>query len=136
MTFIHDAIKLTSIFGKWPSFHDSQILKIEMDRDSPTIDLRIWLFERTREVDERGFYKTQHECVATLRFDEVREVYLDGFNHQNVISGIVMQPGPPIEVSIEPLNGVGGRFNCRSVAVIDVCLSHPDRDEPDDQLRL
>lgn len=77
--FVLGAEKLTSVFGRWPDFHDAEILSLWLDRTGPCLVMRISVFETHRDVvDERGFYQTTDHCAATLRFEDVQELSIEG----------------------------------------------------------
>ena len=67
--------KLTSIFGRWPSFHDAEIH-----------DLHLWLM--TRDIDQKGFYVSTKHTLTKMKFYDVDNFRMDGFNHQNAIFGL------------------------------------------------
>lgn len=128
--FVDGHEKLTAIFGRWPSFHDAEVLALgyERRRDAgPTILLAVHLWESTNEVDERGFYRLVKHTRATLRFHDCDEIAIDAdeFNHQNVIGGLWIThnadflPGRPIRVVFTPLFGVGGSLCCRQAEVVE-----------------
>ena len=83
--------KLTAIFGRWPSFHDAEVIEFHLWRgdikagewdDSnvfPVITVKFHIFIESPD--------SQH-TLATLRFKEVDDVRIEGFNHQNAIMGL------------------------------------------------
>ena len=80
-TAIKGAEHLISVFGKWPSFHDAEVLTVTLNRDLPSLVLQIFIFETTREVDRRGCYKRDKQRIVTLWFHDVQDLVLEGFNH-------------------------------------------------------
>ena len=88
--------KLTTVFGRWPSFHDSEVLGIHLDRThfgdghGPTLDALIHVFEMTSEISPSGFYVSRNHSLAHFRFHDVVELNLEGFNHQNVLSELAI----------------------------------------------
>src|SRR5688500_17681908 len=92
---IEGSERLTSIFGYWPSFHDAEVIEFSLWRGNidpdagvytlPILTTKIHLWELTSEIDARGYYVLRHRTLATLRFHEVDEFCMDGFNHQNQI---------------------------------------------------
>lgn len=94
MAVIENSEALTEVFGRWPSFHDAEILWIHFDRDGqcgysgPTLETRIHVFEMTSEVNAQGGYVLRHHTLVTLRFLQVDNFNADGFNHQNVLWGL------------------------------------------------
>jgi hypothetical protein len=57
--------KLTSIFGRWPSFHDEEIHDLHLQRgyinpedevyEFPFLTVRLHLWLMTRDIDQKGF---------------------------------------------------------------------------------
>jgi hypothetical protein len=93
-TFVGGSEKLTAIFGRWPSFHDSEIVELHLGRGAtappvtvhrPTLALKIHLWDTTGETDAAGYYVLRHHTLTTLHFEGVDEFEMNGFNHQNVI---------------------------------------------------
>jgi hypothetical protein len=86
---------LEKAFGGWPSFHDAEILNLELDRSGPTVLLHTLTFtsgggnsqarNASDEMAERQHYK------VTFRFDVVDNFVLEDFNHQNVIWGLAFK---------------------------------------------
>jgi hypothetical protein len=131
--FIDSSKKLTDIFGYWPSFHDAEILELtfwrgDVDPDAgryifPVLQTRMHLWELTNET---GPLVRKHHTLATLRFHDIDEFRMEGFNHQNAILGlsIVRQerasgPSPVFAVHFNPAFGMGATFVCGRVEVID-----------------
>ena len=89
---IRGAEQLTTLFGRWPSFHDAEIVRVEFNRDAvsdrasgPTLTLDVYAFEAGPEVAPHGQYVLRNEVLVSFRFLEVYQVALDGFNRQNAI---------------------------------------------------
>jgi hypothetical protein len=62
---IQGSEKLTAIFGDWPSFHDAEIVELNLTRKearpekayrSPSLTLKIHLWAMTKELDEKGYF--------------------------------------------------------------------------------
>jgi hypothetical protein len=107
-----------AIFGAWPSFHDAEICRARLDRNGPWIEFEIFVFSTTRTTDERGFYKRINETLVTLRFDEIEDLVLEGFNHQNVLASLTIERTQKINVVLDPIFGLGGKFSCTGVEVV------------------
>ena len=130
MDFVEGHARLTSLFGRWPSFHDAEVLALgyERRRDAgPTIVLVVHLWESTGETDERGCFVLVKHTRTTLRFHDCDEIAIDadGFNHQNVIGGLWithdadLPPERPIRAVFTPLFGVGGSLSCYRAEVAE-----------------
>src|SRR5690349_8078454 len=88
---IAGAHKLVEVFGYWPSFHDSEVLWVRLDRKptgdgyGPTLEVLVHTFEMTSEVNSGGHYVLRNHVLVHLQFLDVVELHMDGFNHQNAL---------------------------------------------------
>jgi Immunity protein 50 len=112
---------IVAVFGSWPSFHDAEILSIGLDRSGVAISIRIltWI--------ERGgtFYE------VSFRFDDIENLVLQDFNHQNVMWGLVLTETTEerfatgnfenrVKVEIDSVFGATCSFTCRGGSVVSV----------------
>lgn len=133
--------KLTDVFGRWPSFHDAEVTEFnlhrgEIDPDSdrwlfPNAVARIRVWELTKEVNSSGHLVTRNHSAVTIRFDEVDELRLAGFNHQNAILSLTIEqreradgPSPYFFVDFRPAYGLDATFHCRGIEVLEVVPCH------------
>jgi hypothetical protein len=125
--------KLTAVFGYWPSFHDAEVLWLRLDRQGvgdgrgPTLEAVIHAFEITPEVGPDGYYVLRHHVLVHLRFHDVVELRLDGFNQQNALFGLSITDLTQrewehvrFEVSFDSSFGVGAAFQCHEIEVVTV----------------
>jgi len=94
-------------FGMWPSFHDGEVHRIVLDRNKrnaagsavPTLEIQIRGWIMTSEVSESGHYhyKQAHDSVVHFVFEDVFDLELEGFNHQNVLSSLNLAIGSESE---------------------------------------
>jgi hypothetical protein len=135
-SIVHGSGKLLEIFGRWPSFHDAEVMEIQLSRTPKgprgkrdrRVELlaRIHAWDMTNELDRRGYYVLKNYTLVTLRFSGVEELKLQGFNHQNVIFGLTIQPKESSEagsskfhVEFDPSFGVDAIFDCSAIEVVD-----------------
>jgi hypothetical protein len=123
---------LTDIFGRWPSFHDAEVLRITLDRGetqyfSPSLQSKIHVFEMTSQIDAQGRYVLKNHIAVTFRFSGVYELHLEDFNYQNVLQGLNIADiserhleGIKFEVSFDGIFGVSAKFQCDSISVESV----------------
>jgi hypothetical protein len=71
-------------FGHWPQFHDSEILRIVLDRKGPTATFELL----AQAKGEPG----QPQFRVDLRFDVIANLAIDDFNHQNVVTELTVDP--------------------------------------------
>ena len=129
MTWEH-AEKLESVFGRWPSFHDAEVLRLSLDRsgeDGPTLDVVVHVFEMTTEIDAKGFYVLKNHTEVTLRFTHVMLSRLQWFNHQNVLLSLEVEELDPTAhegrrfgVEMPSSYGLEADFECRRAIVLKV----------------
>lgn len=143
-SFIQHSNRITNIFGGWPSFHDAEILSLSLSiadgepwgsgSISPTLDMRVHLWEMTKEVTEQGYFVLAKHTLAHLQFRCVEALSFSDFSFQNVIFELefgiepVSYPygGGPIEgpppnvlvVTIDSSAGLQGQFKCHSAEVV------------------
>jgi len=122
--FIVNSEKACSIFGKWSTFHDAEVLTVVLDRGTPpqlktTMVIRVWTFKVHRgETDSKGYGKTTNHSVVRFRFDEPDELVIEGFNHQNVLFDITFKLiDNVVHVTFEGIYGVHATFRCQRVTV-------------------
>jgi len=128
--------RLTRIFGYWPSFHDAEVLDLHIWRgnvdadkqayDFPVLTLKVHVWELTREVDSEGYLVLRHHTLTTLKFSDVDDFRMEGFNHQNAILGLSItrqerseKPSPYFSVDLEPAFGISASFKCLTIEVVD-----------------
>jgi hypothetical protein len=85
---IENAELIEKIFSCWPSFHDAEIHRIVMTRNGEggsQMDVTIHHWTMTNELNSKGFYILKDHTLTTLRFFQICDLELNGFNHQNVL---------------------------------------------------
>ena len=104
------ASELVAWFGYWPSFHDAEVLEIALHRRGRST-IRIHTFEMTKQVDSRGQFICDKHVIVSFVFEGVTNLHLDEFNHQNVISGLLLkQTTEGYELTLEGCYGVKGEI--------------------------
>jgi hypothetical protein len=128
--------KLIETFGYWPSFHDAEVIELHLSRGDvnpdarlyvfPVLTTRLHLWELTDEVDPKGHLVQRCHTLATLRFHDVDDFKMEGFNHQNAILGISISSEergsglPPYRVvHFKPAFGITASFKCFRIEVVE-----------------
>jgi hypothetical protein len=126
--------RLTSIFGGWPSFHDSEIVEIHLDRgeinpktetfEFPILTVKLVLWNLTSRVNANGYLETEDHTLAILQFSGVDNLRMSGFNHQNAIMGLQIERQSnedriEFKVTFDPVFGMGCEFSCGSIEVLN-----------------
>jgi hypothetical protein len=130
-TKIENSHLVTDIFGRWPSFHDAEVLEMTLNRGEratygPWLSATIHVFEMTSQV-ENGAYVLRHNSAVNFHFRELHELELDGFNQQNVLGGLRIVDvsdreldGINFEVFFDGIYGVSASLQCRSINIESV----------------
>jgi hypothetical protein len=133
---IEGSEKLTRIFGYWPSFHDAEVMELNFWRGEvnpeaglytfPVLTVKLHLWEMTNDVNAKGFLVLRKHTLATIRFLDVLESRIEGFNHQNAILGLDISqeersegPSPVFAVIFRPAFGIDAALSCLRVELID-----------------
>jgi hypothetical protein len=132
-TFIIDADKVLARFGKWPSFHDMEIVSVHMERggtDAPWMEIVIFVWGYTGGVTPDGYYEQTKHSLVRFRCEQVAENQFENFNHQNVLIDLEFSHAEDerrgVIVSLPSIYGFGGTLNCSRVRVMDVVPATPD----------
>ncbi len=128
------ASKVIDAYGYFPTFHDGEILDLQLNRNStpieayPTVTITFTLhgWEMTSEITPTGHYRLTKHHLIKFRFDHVDAVDLRYFNHQNVISELSIERITPptdhalIRVEFGSCFGLEGGFRAISGSVVEV----------------
>ncbi|MHC4167439.1 MAG: Imm50 family immunity protein [Planctomycetota bacterium] len=85
---------VSKIYGRWPSFHDFEITRVEFDRrvsedaSGPNISAFIHMWQITGKTDHGKKFVFGNHNIVELRMENVYDYDLAGFNCQNVIDDI------------------------------------------------
>ena len=129
--------QLTAIFGRWPSFHDAEVVSIRLERqgrddwEGPVAYVSMHVCEGYFEDEARQRIKWRNHTVVTFRFASVVDFTLTGFNHQNALwdltfeagtpeSREVIWQGPAYRVNFPATYGANFHFICRTVEIDSV----------------
>jgi hypothetical protein len=122
-----NAEALIERFGEWPSFHDAEIYGLRLDSGQRKncdvrLELDIHLFASDGLLPD-GRVKWVNHTLATLEFEEVENLELNGFGPQNVLDDlrfdeVNLAAGRQVQVTLPSNNGLDGSFRCRTVIVL------------------
>ncbi len=104
-------------FGRWPSFHDAEVLEVDLKREGRS-SVRLHVFRMTNEVDAEGHLVLDLHAVVTFWFDEVTDLELVDFSHQNVIFELAVEPvAAGFRLALTPCYGIAGYIEAARVSV-------------------
>lgn len=130
---IQNSQLLTKIFGGWPSFHDAEVVSITLNRKSADESIGseliadIYLFKITSKVSEEGKYILENKTLLRLRFEEIKELEMAGFDRQNVLMGLAIKDISDqqlerikFQVSFDGVFGMEATFQCFKIVIDSV----------------
>ena len=89
------------------------MISIQLNRAGPFLILEIYAFQTTSEKDLKGNFRRANECRIVFRFDDVEDLSLAEFNHQNVLAGLhLSRRNHLIEVSMDSLSSESEAISC------------------------
>ncbi|KAA0698461.1 hypothetical protein DTW90_15280 [Neorhizobium sp. P12A] len=117
--------ELTAYFGHIPIFHDGEITQVILNRRSTSrISIHIW---------GMGNGEVGKHAVVTLLIDDIIDLELENFSHQNVIGDLIIRPllercersiyyprkwlNTDVEIEFVPIYGLNGVIRAGSVAL-------------------
>ncbi len=114
---INGAQELYDWFGYWPSFHDAEVLSVQLNLIG-TSHLRAHTWEMTNQVDERGYYINTKHIVVEFILADISRLDLVGFSGQDVIFGLDIQKvDAGFKLTIDTCINLGGEIVAGSVAI-------------------
>jgi hypothetical protein len=114
---IEGAKNLFDWFGDWPSFHDGEVIEMQLCRSSFS-SIKIHTWETTNEVDAQGYnVMTKHVAVEFL-FKGISTLSLSGFNNQNVLSGLALEKADGgFRLILDECYGLAGTIEANEISV-------------------
>jgi Immunity protein 50 len=104
LTDIPGAEEIISWYGKWPSFHDAEILELHLERTG-----RSWI----------KIYNVGNKYgVVTFNMEQVTDLELTDFSQQNVIGCLEVEETPKgIRLTMIPCYGLAGYLEAKQISV-------------------
>ncbi len=119
--------------GAWPSFHDAEIISIDLWRGDVCPEQNSWIGAAITvkilvlEATQPDASHAGNDHLVTLLFHDVDDIKLVGFNHQNAINGLTFSQeargeGLTPTIRVEFVRGFGAdiSFQCLRVEVLQV----------------
>ena len=120
---------VVTALGKWPSFHDAEVVSIVLERNAgedltpPQMTVTLHAFRLEVAADDPA----RNDCRITLLFRGIEQLRLADFNNQNAINGISITSHRSdqlqrevFKVKFHPGFGVSGDFQCDEIEVLSV----------------
>jgi Immunity protein 50 len=104
-------------FGRWPTFHDAEVLSVELNRVGIS-RVRIHFWNTSANVSLEGFYKTDNHCIVTFLLEQISDLELADFSSQNVVSGLQIEKQEAgYRLELFPCYGLAGYIVAKSIRV-------------------
>jgi Immunity protein 50 len=106
-------------FGRWPSFHDAEILSLHINRGGMSV-LRIHTWTLSTKMDRMGRFLHGREAIVAFEFAGIRSLRLHGedADTQNVIQGLSIEPiDDAYRLQLAPSHGLAGELTVEQIAV-------------------
>ena len=107
-------------FGYWPTFHDAEVLSVELDHVKG-FRVSIHAFEITPEVDSAGFFVLKKHAIVTFHaegFPQSGGASLETFGRQNILGGAHVEIVPEgFALVLESSVGASGSIVARDLRV-------------------
>jgi hypothetical protein len=111
------AQQLVDWFGRWPSFHDAEVLSIHLNR-SGFSSIRLHTWDMTDQVDPKGFYILRKHVVVSFTLEGLRDIELSRFSVQNVVSELnLIKTNDGFQLDLGPCYGVAGSLTASSIRI-------------------
>ena len=120
-TDIPGYVELVKWCSGWPSFHDAEIVRLDLNRSGVS----------TLIVEVRGGPKPNFgpranpiygsppsNAVVTFLFEDIEDLELAGFSHQNVVFDLwIEKQGTLYRISLAPCFGLAGWIDCGKLEI-------------------
>ena len=105
----------------WPSFHDSEIVRLELNRSSASKLVVHVLGGPKPTIGPRAnpnYSSPPSDVVVTFLLEDIDDLELGGFSHQNVIFDLRLEPRDGLfHFHLDPCYGLAGTIAFRKVSI-------------------
>jgi hypothetical protein len=110
-------------FGRWPSFHDANVLAYELGVESESLSFTLHTWLMTDEVDAKGYFVLRNHALVSFRFGSLHDVEMDEFRSGNILFGLEISPcsdPASFHVGLDSVMDMSGSFSARAGEVVSV----------------
>ncbi len=105
-------------FGCVPTFHDAEIIALELQREPALSTLKLAFWRTNKDVTASGVYRQDRHATVIFEIGEIEELRLDGWSRQNVIDELTVQRTTSgFKLVFPQIYGVDGEVSARHLAV-------------------
>jgi hypothetical protein len=114
---VEGAKTLYDWFGYRPSFHDAEVIRLELNRSGPS-SLSVLTRETTGEVDQKGYHVPAKNATVDFMIEGILDLDFKGFSHQNVVGYIeVEKTANGFLVTLSPCYGLAGTIEASKISI-------------------
>lgn len=117
---IPGADAVVSWFGRWPSFHDAEVVRVHLNRAGRSVlSVHAWnMSKQTYAEDGQATFVLDKHAVVTFELESISALDLHDFNHQNVVFGLEAgRKGNGFYLELLPCFGLNGRVEAAQMSV-------------------
>jgi hypothetical protein len=128
--FIAKSQSVVDHFGRWPSFHDANVLAYEAPSPAAShLGFTLHTWTMTSEVDSKGFFVLKDHALVTFRFDGLSDLSMEEFAAGNILFGMALSQSADFHgfhVELESVMDMSGSFTALSGEVMSIVLCSSD----------
>ncbi len=103
------------------TFHDSEVLRLQLERLSGKANLTISLLTRRSLWPAEKDASEPLHYIVQLKFRDIEDLELEGFNHQNVIAEMIQSfDKDRLTIRFAGLFGLDCSFSCKEGEVVSI----------------
>lgn len=116
---VRNGDRLIQAMGRWPSFHDANVVGVFRDDDS--FSVKVHVFDMTDKVDAAGYYVLDKHHLVSIDFRNVQRNSLPVDYASDCLDRLVFEKsGDMVRVDFESHMGQDGTVVCAEVVITDV----------------
>lgn len=110
---------LVEAMGRWPSFHDANVLNCSRTTDSCTVLIHI--FEMTSSIDPKGYFVLTKHHLVLFAMQGVQSNSLPEPYVADTLSDLsIVRAGSLLQVDFESVTDQSGSVVCHDIEVLSV----------------
>jgi hypothetical protein len=105
-------------FGHSPSFHDAEVVSVELRREPEPSVLRVHAWRTNEDLDANGFFRLDRHATVTFTINGITALRLDTWNHQNVLAELwVTSAENGYTLHMPSSYGMEGEISAKAISV-------------------
>jgi hypothetical protein len=109
---------LVEWFGYSPNFHDAEVVSIDLRRHPEPTIVKVHVWRTNSDLAADGTYRQDLHAHAVFSIRGIDALRLEGWNHQNVLSGLWIDlDGDAFVLHLPEIYGVGGEIRAEDISV-------------------